>query len=105
VRISVREAISNYGISAGYGKGPLDRLLSRLSFLPRAASLTIRNTFRRKGRVVLTEITLILAGVVFVMVLSSAESFTYTIRALTESLGLKVLISFSGRCAAMRLRP
>jgi putative ABC transport system permease protein len=94
VRISVREAISNYGISASYGKGLLDRLLSRLNFLPRAASLTIRNTFRRKGRVVLTEITLILAGVVFVMVLSSAASFTYTIRALTESLGLKVLINF-----------
>jgi putative ABC transport system permease protein len=94
VRITVREAISNYGIGGSFGKGPLDRLLSRLSFLPRAASLTIRNTFRRKGRVVLTEITLILAGVVFVMVQSSAASFTYTIQALTESLGLKVLINF-----------
>ncbi len=94
VRITVRAAISNYGIGASFGKGLLDRLLSRLSFLPRAASLTIRNTFRRKGRVVLTEITLILAGVVFVMVLSSAESFTYTIHVLTESLGLKVLINF-----------
>ena len=79
VRITVREAISNYGIGAGFGKGLLDRLLSRLRFLPRTASLTIRNTFRRKGRVVLTEITLIMAGVVFIMVMSSAASFTYTI--------------------------
>ncbi len=94
VRITVREAISNYGIGAAFGKGPLDRLLSRLRFLPRTASLTIRNTFRRKGRVVLTEITLILAGVVFVMVLSSAASFTYTIHFLTESLGLKVRVNF-----------
>src|SRR5512136_1797960 len=74
--------------------GLLVRILSRLRGLPRPAALTLRNTFRRKGRVVLTEITLILAGVVFVMVQSSAESFTYSIHALTESLGLKVLINF-----------
>jgi putative ABC transport system permease protein len=94
VRITVREAISDYGIGAGFGKGLLDRLLSRLRFLPRTASLTIRNTFRRKGRVVLTQITLIMAGVVFIMVMSSAASFTYTINFLTDTLGLKVLINF-----------
>jgi putative ABC transport system permease protein len=94
VRITVREAISSYGIGAGFGKGLLDRLLSRLRFLPRTASLTIRNTFRRKGRVVLTEITLITAGVVFIMVLSSAASFTYTINYITDTLGLRVLINF-----------
>ncbi|HET7376762.1 MAG TPA: ABC transporter permease, partial [Anaerolineae bacterium] len=71
VRVTVREAISNYGIDMSYGRGLLDRLLSRLRFLPRTVSLTIRNTFRRKGRVVLTELTLILAGIVFNMVASS----------------------------------
>jgi len=90
----VREAISNYGIGAGFGRGWLDRALTRLRFLPRTASLTIRNTFRRKGRVVLTEITLILAGVVFIMVMSTAASFTHTIKFLTDTLGLKVLINF-----------
>ena len=94
VRITVREAISNYGIGAGFGRGWLDRALTRLRFLPRTASLTIRNTFRRKGRVVLTEITLILAGVVFIMVMSTAASFTHTIKFLTDTLGLKVLINF-----------
>ncbi len=94
VRITVREAISNYGISGDFGRGLLDRLLSALRFLPRTASLTIRNTFRRKGRVVLTQITLIMAGVVFIMVRSSAASFTYTINFLTDTLGLKVLVNF-----------
>jgi putative ABC transport system permease protein len=37
---------------------------------------------------------LIMAGVVFVMVMSSAASFTYTINFLTDTLGLKVLVSF-----------
>jgi putative ABC transport system permease protein len=94
VRITVREAISNYGIGAGFGKSLLDQLLSRLRFLPRTASLTIRNTFRRKGRVVLTEITLIMAGIVFIMVMSSAASFTYTINYATDALGLRVLVNF-----------
>jgi putative ABC transport system permease protein len=94
VRITVRQAISNYGIGGSFGKGLLDRLLSRLRFLPRTVSLTIRNTFRRKGRVVLTEITLVMAGVVFIMVTSSGASFTYTINYLTDTLGLRVLINF-----------
>ncbi|HTP09856.1 MAG TPA: FtsX-like permease family protein [Anaerolineae bacterium] len=94
VRITVRQAISNYGIGGSFGKGLLDRLLSRLRFLPRTVSLTIRNTFRRKGRVVLTEITLVMAGVVFIMVTSSGASFTYTVNYLTDTLGLRVLINF-----------
>jgi putative ABC transport system permease protein len=94
VRITVRQAISSYGIGGGFGKSLLDRLLSRLRFLPRTVSLTIRNTFRRKGRVVLTEITLVLAGVIFIMVMSSAASFTYTINYLIDNLGLRVLINF-----------
>jgi putative ABC transport system permease protein len=94
VRITVRQAISSYGIGGSFGKGLLDRLLSRLRFLPRTVSLTIRNTFRRKGRVVLTEMTLIMAGVVFIMVMSSAASFTYTVNYLIDNLGLRVLINF-----------
>ncbi len=94
VRITVREAISSYGIGAGFGRGLLDRVLAQLRFLPRTVSLTIRNTFRRKGRVALTQITLIMAGVVYIMVMSSAASFTYTIKFLTDTLGLKVLVNF-----------
>jgi len=94
VRLTVREATSNYGIGATFGKGLIDRLLAKVRGLPRQVILTIRNTFRRKGRVVLTQITLIMAGVVFVMVMSSAASFTYTINYLTDTLGLKVLMYF-----------
>ena len=45
VRITVREAISNYGIGAGFGHRLLDRLLSRLRFLPRtpASRFAIRS--------------------------------------------------------------
>jgi len=93
-RITVREAISTYGIGAGYGKSLFDRILTRIRGLPRPLALTLRNTFRRKARVALTQITLTIAGVVFVMVLSAGESFTYTIDFVFNTLGLDVNLGF-----------
>jgi putative ABC transport system permease protein len=94
VRLTVREAVSSYGIRASYGKGLLDRLLARWRGLPRPLALILRNTFRRKGRVVLTEITLVMAGVVFIMVMSSAASFSQTLAYFSSSRGFKVQIYF-----------
>jgi putative ABC transport system permease protein len=61
-RITVREAISTYGLGAGAGL--LDRLLARMERIPRLVLLTISNTFRNKGRVFLTQITLVLSGLI-----------------------------------------
>ncbi len=105
VRLSVSQAISSYGIGATFGKGIIDRLLARVRGLSRQTVLTLRNTFRRKGRVILTQITLIMAGVVFVMVMSSAASFTYTIKFLTRSLGLEVLMNFEQPVRIDEARP
>jgi putative ABC transport system permease protein len=94
VRLTVREAVSTYGISARYGKGLIDRLLARWRGLPRPLALILRNTFRRKGRVVLTQISLVMSGVIFIMVMSSAESFSQTLAFFSSSLGFKVRIYF-----------
>ncbi|MEW5960876.1 MAG: FtsX-like permease family protein, partial [Chloroflexota bacterium] len=75
-RITVREAISTYGL--GGAAGWLERLLARVQFLPRMAALTINNTFRNKKRVFLTEITLVGAGVIFMMVMNTQASLVYT---------------------------
>jgi putative ABC transport system permease protein len=75
-RITVREAISIYGL--GGASGLLDRLLLKLQFVPRIISLTVSNTFRNKNRVVLTQITLVGAGVIFMMVMSTRTSLLYT---------------------------
>jgi putative ABC transport system permease protein len=75
-RITVREAISTYGLSAGASL--LDRLLAGLERIPRMVSLTISNTFRRKGRVILTQVSLVLSGLIFMMVMSVRDSATYT---------------------------
>jgi putative ABC transport system permease protein len=75
-RITVREAISTYGLSAGAGL--LDRLLARMDRIPRLVLLTISNTFRNKGRVLLTQITLVLSGLIFMMVMSTGDSVRNT---------------------------
>src|SRR5574342_532398 len=65
VSISVREALNAYGLGTGrYGTRLLDRLIGRIQGLPRMLLLALRNTFRRPGRVALTEITLIAAGAI-----------------------------------------
>jgi putative ABC transport system permease protein len=75
-RTTVREAISTYGLNASISL--VDRLLAGLERIPRLVSLTISNTFRRKGRVILTQISLVLSGLIFMMVMSVRDSATYT---------------------------
>jgi len=95
VAISVREALNAYGLGTGrYGRRWLDRVLGRVQGLPRMAALALRNTFRRAGRVALTEITLIAAGAMFMMVISAHHSFNQTIQQIFRGFGYDVIIGF-----------
>src|SRR3972149_2034476 len=50
-RISVREAINDYGVRNGhFGRSLLDRAVGKIRFLSRPMLLSLRNAFRRKGR-------------------------------------------------------
>lgn len=75
-RITVREAISTYGLSTGIGL--MDRLVAKAKSIPRLTLLTIANTFRRKWRVILTQVTLVLSGLIFMMVLAVRDSVVHT---------------------------
>ncbi|MDM8532520.1 FtsX-like permease family protein [Anaerolineales bacterium HSG25] len=75
-RITVREAVSSYGL--GGTSGLLDRLLVKFDALPRLLALTVGNTFRNKKRVMLTQITLVGAGTIFMMVMSVRVSLVHT---------------------------
>jgi len=71
-RTTVREALSSTGLSAsGAKKGRLDRLLERIRVLSRPLLISIRNTFRRKGRLALTLFTLTLGGAIFIAVFNT----------------------------------
>ena len=85
VRITVHQAIRDTGVPETFGRRRIDRLLGAIRGLPRPALLSLRNTFRRKGRLVLTLSALALGGAVFMSVFtvrdslltSMADSFRY----------------------------
>src|SRR5829696_871797 len=78
-RITVREAISGHGLGKGrYGTSGIDRILGRIRFLSRPLLLSLRNTFRRRGRLVLTLSTLVLGGAMVIGVLSVRSSLLKT---------------------------
>src|SRR3972149_5013389 len=66
-RISVREAINDYGVRNGhFGRSFVDRTVEKIHFLSRPMLLSLRNAFRRKGRMALTLAALTLGGAIFI---------------------------------------
>jgi len=102
-RTTAHKAISSHGMGGGFGRGWLDRLLGRIRSLPRPMALSLRNTFRRKARVVLTLLTLTLGGVMFIMVLSVGASFTNTLDVLLDDFGFDALVVFDRAYHVARL--
>ena len=93
--ITVREAISDYGLGAGeFGTNFITRLLGRVRGLRLLATLPLRNAFRRLGRATLTELTLVISGALFLTVLSAGSSVTNTIAQAWESFGFDILLVF-----------
>ncbi|MEM7030181.1 MAG: ABC transporter permease [Chloroflexota bacterium] len=82
-RLTVREALSDYGLgTAEFGSSLVDRVLlglRKLLALSRPLVLSLRNTFRRKGRLALTLITLIFGGAIFMSVLTVRASLFNTL--------------------------
>lgn len=77
-RITVREAISTYGLSTNTGL--LERALARARMISRLVLITISNTFRHKRRVVMLEVGLVLSGLMFMAVIAVRDSVEYTTR-------------------------
>lgn len=106
VAVSVREALSPYGLGSGaYGTGRMDRLLTRIRILPPMAILSLRNTFRRMGRVALTEGVLITAGAIFMMVVTTHYSFTQAIQDIWGGLGFDAFVIFEAPRRIQEVEP
>jgi putative ABC transport system permease protein len=75
-RIPVRDAIDDYGVKNGhFGHSLIDRLVEKVRFFSRPVLLSLRNTFRRKGRIALTLAALTLGGAIFIAVFNLWGSF------------------------------
>ncbi len=79
VRITVHAALTDTGLDERFGRGALDRLLTRVQGLSRPLLLSIRSTFRRKARLVLTLAALTLGGAVFMTIFNVRGSLFATL--------------------------
>jgi putative ABC transport system permease protein len=92
-RMTVHRALSSYGLGAqGFGRGRLDRLVEQVRGLSRPVLLSLRNTFRRKGRLGLTLATLTVAGAIFMGVFTVRASLIGTIGAVFDQWGSDVWV-------------
>lgn len=73
-RISIYDAIYQYGLSSEGDGGWIEAMLSKLRNLHPPLMLSLRNTFRKKTRLAFTLITLTLAGAMFMSVFSTRAS-------------------------------
>jgi putative ABC transport system permease protein len=79
--ITVREAIASYGLGGDFGSNWLDRTVERVGqkLLSAPYVIAIANMFRRKGRLILTQLVLITAGAMFLVVMSLTASINLTL--------------------------
>jgi len=101
LRISAAEAMSSYTIGRGrFGKNWIDQLLSGSNlwftrkFSIRPLLLSIRNTFRSKGRLILTLTTLTLASATFVSVFSVRSSLESTVDDMIKLYNFDIMLTF-----------
>lgn len=80
VRITVREALDTSGLEVTPTRHTfIDRLVERIRGVPRPLLLSLRNTFRRKWRLIRTLAVLTLGGAIFISVLTVRASLYYTL--------------------------
>ena len=73
----------------------IDRLIQRWDQISRPLRLSLRNTFRRKGRLALTLATLTMAGAIFIAVFSVSQSIQVTTEELFEYFNYDINMVFS----------
>ncbi|MGA9189490.1 MAG: ABC transporter permease [Methanosarcina sp.] len=80
-QITVQQAINDYGINSEsrQKKSLLDSALERVPRLSRPLMLSVRNTFRKKGRMALTMLTLAIGGALFIVAMNLGASIDVTV--------------------------
>jgi putative ABC transport system permease protein len=78
--MTVRQAIASYGLGGTYGSSRIDRAVDRFGerWLPSHYATALGNMFRRKSRLLMTELVLITAGSAFLMVMGLNSSISLT---------------------------
>jgi putative ABC transport system permease protein len=84
-RITVREAFAGYGISSRQSRRRVRSSGERMGLLSQTTWLGLRGVFRRRGRAILTLLTLTLAGATFLTVQTTSASTNQMIADITAN--------------------
>lgn len=95
-RITVLAALSDYGIESGkFGVSRIDVWLSNLQGGARTMLLSLRNAFRRRSRLLLTLLTLSVAGANFMTAMNVSASIDQSIAEKFDATPYDIEIAFS----------
>jgi putative ABC transport system permease protein len=105
-KITVRQAIASYGLGGDFRSGRLDRLVDRFGqrWLSTQYATALGNMFRHRGRLMLTQLVLIVAGSAFLMVMSLSSSAAFTLDNLFGRRHFDTTIQFEGNQRAERVQ-
>ena len=93
----VRVALADFGLSqANFGAGAFDRALTRIGGTFSLVAFAIRNSFRRRARLVLTLLTLAAGGLFFLSALNVRASMVNTLDRMFAARKSDLTISFAG---------
>ncbi|GAB4437875.1 MAG: FtsX-like permease family protein [Anaerolineae bacterium] len=98
--ITVRQAIASYGLGSGkFGGNWFDRAVEGLGakLLSAPYAVALGNMFRRKGRLLLTQLALVGAGTMFLVVMSLSASITASLNNDLARRGFDIRIGFQER--------
>jgi putative ABC transport system permease protein len=92
----VRVALSDFGLSqANFGASAFDRALARIGGTFRLIAFAIRNSFRRRARLVLTLLTLAAGGLFFLSALNIRASMINTLDRMFAARKSDLTVSFA----------
>ncbi len=90
-RVSIMDAMTDLGISGSWGQGPLARIIKRLP-LPTNIRQALSNVMQKKGRLVLTVLTLTFAAAAFMGVFAMFTVVTDEINKLFDTFNYEILV-------------
>ena len=92
--LSVKDAIDNRSLLSHRNES-IERWLKKIRFLPRPLILSLRNVFRRRGRLILTVITLTLGSATFISVTNVRASLLSTLDSILQYQQFDVRLSLN----------
>ncbi|RPJ18941.1 MAG: FtsX-like permease family protein, partial [Chloroflexi bacterium] len=105
-KITVRQAIASYGLGGDFRSGRLDSLVDAFGqrWLSTLSATALGNMFRHRGRLLLTQLVLIIAGSAFLMVMSLNSSSMFTLDNLYGRQHFDATIQFESNQRAERVQ-